>query len=480
MSADEASLPTLYEYYTEGGISSSLEAPATGFKLNGKDITIFSGAVHYFRVHSHYWRDRLRKLRAAGLNTVETYIPWNLHETEEGVFDFGNGSREFSAFLDFRSYIKIAQEEDLFVIIRPGPYICSEWDFGGLPSWLLRNPGIKVRTSDPNFTSRVRKYLDQLLPHFVDLQFSKGGSIIAFQIENEYGGFGEVGHPRDKEYLRFIKTTFEQNGLVELFVTSDTPRLSGDSGALPGVLQTANFNTAPESELNALKELQPDKAVMVMEFWSGWFDHWMEGSHQTGLTKELFEEHLEVIFNFNASINVYMFHGGTSFGFMNGANSIPIFPYYAPDVSSYDYDAPLSEAGDYTEKYRILEKVISKYNKVLTRLPNKPEESKKFAYRTMNITQFLEMDDIIEKIDKEDKVFSDSIISMESLNINNGNGQSYGFINYRKNVTLCSNSCLKITGHVRDIVMLSLDGKRKTGKLTSIADLLGFGYWPNR
>ncbi|XP_071454617.1 beta-galactosidase-1-like protein 2 isoform X2 [Hetaerina americana] len=477
MDANGDDLPTLYEYYTEGGISSGLDATGTEFKLNGKDITLYGGAIHYFRVHPKYWQDRLRKARAAGLNFVETYIPWNLHEPEKGVFDFGDGNRDMSPYLNVRKFVQLAQDEDLLVVIRPGPYICSEWEFGGLPSWLLKTPDIKVRTSDPNFTNRVKSYFDQLLPQLQDLQFVLGGSIIAVQVENEYGNFGENNTPRDKKYLEFIKQTYIDNGLVGLFTTCDTPGYVGDIGSLSEVLQTATFNKNPEFQLKALKKLQPYRPLMVMEYWSGWYDHWLDETHQTGLTTKEFEDNLEVILNYNSSVNIYMFHGGTDFGFMNGADPLSSSPFYQFDVSSYDYDAPLSEAGDYNEKYNIVERVVAKFNKIKTKLPQKPDESKKVAYPPVVMTQYLNFDDILEKIDASYKVKSTDLVSMEMIDINGGNGQSYGYINYQKKVNLSANSVMTIGGHIRDTVMLLLDGVQKTKIITGPSDLTGFGYW---
>ncbi|KAJ9575407.1 hypothetical protein L9F63_025639, partial [Diploptera punctata] len=313
-----ADLPTLYDYYTEGGIYSGLETLPDTFQLNRKNITLFSGAIHYFRVHPEYWRDRLRKLRAAGFNTVETYVPWNLHEPEQDVFDFGKGNNDMSMFLDVVKYIKLAQEEDLLVILRPSPYICSEWDFGGMPSWLLRFPGLVVRSSEQQFLDRVSKYNNKLLPLFKDLQFTRGGPVIAFQIENEYGGLVEDGSPVDTKYLEFLRDEFLKHDIVELLFTSDNPSMHGETGAIAGVLQTANFQVNPENELSILKKFQPDKPLMVMEFWAGWFDHWFEKHHTT--TVEIFSDILERILKFPSSVNLYMFHGGTNFGFMNGAN----------------------------------------------------------------------------------------------------------------------------------------------------------------
>ncbi|XP_048524529.1 beta-galactosidase-1-like protein 2, partial [Dendroctonus ponderosae] len=210
-----ADLPTNYEYFTEGGIVAGLNADQRYFKLNEKEITIFSGAFHYFRVHSSQWRDRLRKMRAAGLNTIETYVSWNLHEYHSGAFDFGHGGSDFEEFLDIAEFIKIAQEEDLFVLVRAGPYICSEWEFGGLPSWLLREKDIKVRTSDEVFLKYVARFWGELLQILEPLQFTNGGPIIAFQVENEYGNTGN----HDSEYLRALASIYRDNEIKELLYT---------------------------------------------------------------------------------------------------------------------------------------------------------------------------------------------------------------------------------------------------------------------
>ncbi|PNF23705.1 hypothetical protein B7P43_G02480 [Cryptotermes secundus] len=390
-------LPTLYEYYTEGGITAGLETLPDTFQLNKKNITIFSGAIHYFRVHPDYWRDRLRKLRAAGFNAVETYIPWNLHEPERDKYDFGHGSSDMSLFLDVVKYIKTAQEEDLLVLVRPSPYICAEWDFGGMPSWLLQYPGLRVRSSETQYVDRVKKYNSRLMPLLESLQFTKGGPIIAFQLENEYGALTEDGSEEDVDYLKFLKEDYEKYGIVELLYTSDNPISHEERGSLPGVLQTANFQINPEDELSLLKKFQPDKPGMVMEYWSGWFDHWFEKQHHT-TSVEAFSDVLERILKFPASVNLYMFHGGTNFGFHNGANIQDEFPHYLADVTSYDYDAPLTETGDYTNKYYACKHIVAKYNKVLTKVPSSPVVSKKMAYKPISVTGQLNFNQIIDRI----------------------------------------------------------------------------------
>ncbi|KAH0807700.1 hypothetical protein GEV33_015090 [Tenebrio molitor] len=195
-----ADLPTLYEYYTEGGINSGLSVDQSYFTLNGKNISIYSGAMHYFRIPPELWQDRLRKLRAAGLNTVETYVAWNIHEPQDGVFDFGDGGTDLGAWADLAGFIKLAQQEDLLVIVRPGPYIGADLDFGGFPSWLLKNDGIEVRTNDATFMSYVQRYFDQLLPILSELQFTKGGPIIMVQVENELGFSLRI----DTDYLQGV------------------------------------------------------------------------------------------------------------------------------------------------------------------------------------------------------------------------------------------------------------------------------------
>lgn len=468
-------LPSLYEYYTSGGIISGLSTDQPYFTLNNKNITLYSGAMHYFRVPKKHWRDRLRKMRAAGLNTIETYVPWNLHEPELGKYDFGEGFSDMSDFLDIRQFLKIAQEEDLLVLVRPGPYICSEWEFGGMPSYLLRDKEMVVRTSQENFMKHVRRYFNILLPILALFQFTRGGPIIGFQIENEYGSTFQPGvFVPDKVYLENLRELMINNGIVELLYTSDGVVTAGSIGTLPQYfLQTANFGDSPESSFDALKKLQVNKPTMTMEYWCGWFDHWTDKHNK--VSSSTFKNILERILRYPASFNLYMFHGGTNWGFMNGAN-IQNNYNYQPDTTSYDYDALLTEAGDYTEKYTILKALLNEYNKIPTRLPDAPALIPRTAYPNVGCPVVLTFHELLEQAPN---VFqSKQLVPMELLPINNNSGQSFGYIVYRKkNVQVKAGDILKIPGRVYDTVMVLINGVLVSKPLTQVNDLNGFGYW---
>lgn len=387
------------------------------FFLDGKPLRILSGAIHYFRVVPEYWKDRLLKLKAMGLNTVETYVAWNLHEEVKGEFKFDGN-------LDIKAFIKIAQDLGLYVILRPGPYICSEWDFGGLPSWLLSDPHMKPRSMYPPFVQAGDQYLKALLPIVSPLQYSKGGPIIAFQIENEYGSYPDA----DVAYLEHLKMVMINGGITELLFTSDN---HGDPfPSLPNVLRTINFGVRKDAKLKLeeLKKTQPDKPVMVMEYWLGWFDHWGRPHHVRDA--KAVADTMEEILKFGASVNLYMFHGGTNFGFMNGANEL------VPVTTSYDYDAPLSEAGDTTAKYHALKAMIIKSyaseNSMPPNLSHVPANSPKKDYGKVEMQQQMTLPELLQH---HIPVESDHVMPMEQLPVNNNGGQGYGFILYQAELT---------------------------------------------
>ncbi|XP_059086331.1 beta-galactosidase-1-like protein 2 isoform X1 [Tigriopus californicus] len=484
-----AQQPTVYEYFSSGGITEGLKADQRDhFTLNGKPLTIYSGSFHYFRIHPDQWRDRLRKYRAAGLNAVDIYVPWNLHEPKRGEFDFGQGNNDFSMFLDLPRVLEIVQEEDLLVVFRPGPYICGEWEFGGLPSWLLSETPMFIRTSHKPYQDRAAIYLHEIISRVKDMQFysasgKTGGPIIAVQIENEYGNFGYGDFPRDIEHLRFLKKTLETEGVESLLFTSDSPNLTKDYGNVDNVLMTANFKFDSLENLDNLLSFQPNRPVFVTEFWPGWFDHWFEQVHNT-LNLEDFTEILQNIFLYKGSVNFYMFHGGTNWGFMNGANvlagtGLPIFPSYAPDTASYDYDAPLTEAGHYTPKYDRAAEMIATNDPLANVLakPARPAIVPPVAYPDITITEYLDYAGILSNLPSTAKQSSKVLLPMEQLDLNDGNGQSYGYIIYRKQLALKTGDKIKIRGHVRDLLQLIVNGKMVNRPILEFSDLAFFGSW---
>lgn len=382
-------------------------------------------------------------------------------------------------FLDIEKFLKIAQEEDLFVIVRPGPFICAEWEFGGLPSWLLREKGIRMRTSDEKFMKHVRRYFNVLLSLLAAFQFTRNGPIISFQIENEYASMQDPDSKPpflpDKKYLSELRNLMINNNITELLFTSDSPYDYGDSGSLPTLFQTANFGFGPEDQFKALIATQGNKPLMATEFWSGWFDHWSE-HHHTRDNMDFMNTYKRIL-TYPASVNLYMFHGGTSWGFLNGANKDTVLQSsLEPDITSYDYDAPLTEYGDYTLKYFIIQYLIRKYNPIHTRLPEVPIAKDLVIYSDVIIKDYLPYEDIIAQLPYI--ITSRDPVPMELLSINKNSGQSFGYILYRKrNVTITKTSVLKITGYVSDHVNIYINNKLVT---KNVINLNNFGYWKQK
>lgn len=318
------------------------------FYLNGKPFQILSGSIHYFRIVPEYWRDRLEKLKSMGLNTVETYIPWNVHEPQKGKF-------VFEGMADVVRFVKIAQELGLYVILRPSPYICAEWEFGGLPAWLLSEDNLYVRSSSPAFLQHVREYYQVLLPKLRPLQITEGGNVILMQVENEYGHFSD-----DTAYMEAMKELLLEGGITVPLITSDDPREESlKSGRVEGALVTGNFGSRTRERFEILKKFTNGGPLMCAEFWVGWFDHWGNGGHMKGDLERSAADLEDMLLS--GHVNIYMFIGGTNFGFMNGSN---YYDELTPDVTSYDYDAVLSEAGDLTPKYWRYRQIIGKYNEI--------------------------------------------------------------------------------------------------------------------
>jgi beta-galactosidase len=315
------------------------------FLLDGRPFRILSGALHYFRVHPDSWADRIEKARLMGLNTIETYVPWNAHSPQPGTFDT-------SGMLDLERFLREVAAAGLYAIVRPGPYICAEWDNGGLPAWLFREPGMGVRRYEPKFMAAVEEYLHNVLRIVRPLQVDQGGPVLLVQVENEYGAFGD-----DQTYLKSVAEIIRNAGITVPLVTVDQPvDAMLAAGGLDGVLRTGSFGSRADERLATLRKHQPTGPLMCMEFWDGWFDHWGGPHHTTGVAEAAAE--LDALLAAGASVNIYMVHGGTNFGLTSGANDKGV---YRPTITSYDYDAPLDEAGNPTAKFHAFREVISRY-----------------------------------------------------------------------------------------------------------------------
>ena len=378
------------------------------FYLNGEPFKIISGAFHYFRTVPEYWQDRIEKLVNMGCNTVETYIPWNFHEPEKGNF-------RFDGMHDIERFIHLAEKLGLYIIIRPSPYICSEWEFGGLPAWLLRDRNMRLRCSYEPYLNAVKEYYSVLIPKLVPHQCDRGGGVILVQLENEYGYYGN-----DTAYLEFLRDTLRELGVTVPFVTSDGPWSEPifKSGMLNGALPTGNFGSGAEWQFGQMRKyIGENKPLMCMEFWNGWFDAWGEEHHTTSPEKAASE--LDELLK-RGSVNFYMFEGGTNFGFMSGRNG----GSKTGDVTSYDYDAPLTEDGQITEKYRLFKEVIAKYTDI-HEIPLTTEIRRR-AYGRISCTGKTDLFSVLDKISVPVK--SSYPLTMEDI------GQDYGYILYRTKI----------------------------------------------
>ncbi|KUN85037.1 glycoside hydrolase family 35 protein [Streptomyces griseoruber] len=408
----------------------ALTTTSDGFLLHGEPFRILSGALHYFRVHPDQWTDRLRKARLMGLNTVETYLPWNLHEPTPGTL-------ALDGLLDLPRFLRLARAEGLHVLLRPGPFICAEWDGGGLPHWLTSDPDIRLRTSDPRFTDAFDRYLDLLLPALLPYMAASGGPVIAVQVENEYGAYGD-----DTAYLKHVESSLRARGIEELLFTCD--QTDGDHlahGTLPGVLATGTFGSRVDQSLARLREHQPEGPLMCSEFWIGWFDHW--GGPHHGRDAADAAADLDRLLAAGASVNIYMFHGGTNFGYTNGANH---HHAYAPTITSYDYDAPLTESGDPGPKYHAFREVIARHagvpaEPVPSPAPKLPRTEVELTHRLALFRQL-----------GHDGVRSADPVTADTL------GRRAGYVLYRTTVSATGPGLLHFEGGVGDRAQVFVDG----------------------
>ena len=312
------------------------------FNIDGKDVQLICGEMHYARIPHEYWRDRLKRARAMGLNTISVYVFWNFHESQPGEFDF-------SGQADVAEFVRLAQEEDLYVILRPGPYACAEWDFGGYPSWLLKEKDMVYRSKDARFLEYCERYIKALGKQLAPLTINNGGNILMVQVENEYGSYAA-----DKEYLSALRDMIKGAGFnVPLFTCDGGGQV--EAGHIDGALPTLN-GVFSEDIFKIIDKYHPGGPYFVAEFYPAWFDVW--GQHHSTVDYKRPAEQLDWMLGRGVSISMYMFHGGTNFWYMNGANTAG---GYRPQPTSYDYDAPLGEWGNCYPKYHAFREVIQKY-----------------------------------------------------------------------------------------------------------------------
>ncbi|XP_030589401.1 beta-galactosidase [Archocentrus centrarchus] len=409
------------------------------FRKDGEKFRYISGSIHYSRIPRVYWKDRLLKMYMAGLNAIQTYIPWNYHEKVPGLYNF-SGDRDFEYFL------KLAHDIGLLVILRPGPYICGEWDMGGLPAWLLKKKDIVLRSADPDYVAAVDKWMGTLLPMIKPYLYQNGGPIITVQVENEYGSYFAC----DYSYMRHLSKLFRSylGDEVVLFTTDGALLKTLKCGSIQDLYATVDFGPGSNvtAAFDAQRHVEPHGPLVNSEFYTGWLDHW--GSHHSVVSSTRVARVLSEMLIMGANVNLYMFIGGTNFGYWNGANTP-----YAPQPTSYDYDAPLTEAGDLTEKYFAIRDVIKMYRNI----PEGPipPTTPKYAYGAVTMKKLQMVSDALDKLSFSGPVKSTYPQTFIDLN------QAFGFMLYRTSLPV---NCTKPTpltsplNGVHDRAYVSVDG----------------------
>ncbi|WIB59460.1 beta-galactosidase [Curtobacterium sp. MCLR17_007] len=425
----------------------------TDFLLDGEPHRVLSGAIHYFRVHPDLWQDRIRKARLMGLNTVETYVAWNAHEATPGDFDFTGG-------LDLGRFLDLVAAEGMHAVVRPGPYICAEWTNGGLPYWLFTDGTVGIRRDEPQFLAAVSRYLDALAPVLVPRQIDAGGPVVLVQVENEYGAYGS-----DPVYLTKLEQMHRAIGLTVPFTSVDQPMGTMlEDGSLPSLHKTGSFGSRSTERLERLRQAQPTGPLMCSEFWDGWFDSWGEHHHTTPAAASASD--LDDLLAAGGSVNVYMFHGGTNFGFTNGANDKGV---YRPIATSYDYDAPLDEAGRPTAKFHAFRTVIERYAPV-PELPASMLPGGSGRLAPVGATGVALEDrptpatDLAVRLDRSTPLASllphlTSWTTHQDVPTFDELGAASGFVLYRTEVDLPTGGVLTVGTEVRDRVLVRVDGR---------------------
>lgn len=404
----------------------------TEFLLDDSPFQIISGEMHPARIPAEYWRNRIQMAKAMGCNTISVYIFWNFHEPQEGVFDFTTDNHNLAGFF------KIVQEEGLWLIVRPGPYVCAEWELGGIPPYLLRIPDIKLRCMDPRYMAAAERYMSKLAAEIKPYLITNGGPVLMLQIENEYGSFGN-----DRNYLARLKEVWIENGIDVPFFTGDGPTTYMlEAGTLPGCAVGLDSGSRPEHFELAAK-MNPGVPVFSSETYPGWLTHWGEKWARPD-TADLLKE-LKFLMDNKKSFNLYVIHGGTNFGFTAGANSGG--KGYEPDVTSYDYDAPITEQGQPTPKYMAIRKLLGSYLPKGKKLPPVPEPIPAYEIPSIGLTNFTPLWDNLPE-----PVSSVQPKSFEAYN------QDYGFILYKTELIGHKKGKLTVTD-LHDYATVFLNGK---------------------
>ncbi|HLP73354.1 MAG TPA: beta-galactosidase family protein [Bacteroidales bacterium] len=404
----------------------------TEFLLDGKPFQVISGEMHPARIPAEYWRHRVQMAKAMGCNTIAAYLFWNYHEPSEGVFDFTNGNHNISEFF------KIIQEEDMLLFLRPGPYVCAEWEFGGLPPYLLRTPGIKVRCMDPDYMKAAERYINRLAEEIKPFLVTNGGPIVMLQIENEYGSYGN-----DRNYLQRLKEVWQAAGVNVPTFTGDGPTtFMLEAGTLPGSAVGLDSGS-DDADFALAAKMNPGVPVFSSETYPGWLTHWGEKWAKPD-TSALLKE-VKYLMDNKKSFNLYVIHGGTNFGYTAGANSGG--KGYEPDVTSYDYDAPINEQGQPTPKYYALRKLLGSYLPKGKKLPDVPEPVNAIELSPMGLQPFSSIWDNLPQ-----PVNSVQPRPFEAY------GQDYGFILYRTELIGHKKGKLTVTD-IHDYATVFLNGR---------------------
>ncbi|QEM04019.1 beta-galactosidase [Mucilaginibacter rubeus] len=413
------------------------------FIYDGKPIQIHSGEMHFARIPKAYWKQRLQMLRAMGMNAVATYVFWNHHEVSPGVWDFKTDNR------DIREFVKTAQQEGLMVILRPGPYACAEWEFGGYPWWLQNDKQLVIRSKNDRFLDSCKTYINQLMGQVKDLQITHGGPIIMVQAENEFGSY--VAQRKDvpladhKIYSAAVKDLLLKAGVDVPLFTSDGDWLF-EGGVIKGALPTANGEGDTKNLKKLINQYNGGKGpYMVAEYYPGWLDHWGEKFEKVSETSVI--KDLEKYLKDTVSFNIYMAHGGTNFGFTNGANYDKEHQIQ-PDITSYDYDAPISEAGWVTPKFTAIRNLMKKY--AAYAIPEVPAQLPVIQIPAIKLTKTA---DLLEMAKDQPAVESDTPQTFETLK------QGHGYVLYSRKFTQPVSGTLNLEG-LRDYATIYVNGEK--------------------